>query len=150
MVACAQATHNGNPADDSPRDVGWVNGYHGLARAFVRVSMDAATPHWHRSRMLEIDVESGRDGSVSIAGAAAATAGDIVLSLQDGSKLEMRSVPEFDRNLNFAMSQPAEDAVEASQYPDSPAKEFIAKVESGEEPAAVLPPYDPAAETSTA
>jgi hypothetical protein len=80
VVACAQATHNGNPADDSPRDVGWVNGYHGLARAFVRVSMDAATPHWHRSRMLEIDVESGRDGSVSIAGAAAATAGDIVLS----------------------------------------------------------------------
>lgn len=77
-------------------------------------------------------------------------AGDIVLSLQDGSKLEMRSVPEFDRNLNFAMSQLAEDAVEASQYPDGPAKEFIAKVESGEEPAAVLPPYDPAAETSTA
>lgn len=74
------ATHNGNPADDSPRNVGWVNGYHGLARAFVRVSMDAATPHWHRSRMLEIDVESGRDGSATIAGALTPMASDIVLS----------------------------------------------------------------------
>merc|ERR1719424_121946 len=32
-------------------------------------------------------------------------AGDIVVSLQDGSKLEMRSVPEFDRNLAFIMQQ---------------------------------------------
>jgi len=75
-----QATHNCNPADTSPRDVGWVNGYHGLTRAFVRASMDAATPHWHRTRMLEIDVESGRDGSATIAGALAPMASDIVLS----------------------------------------------------------------------
>merc|ERR1719217_1450862 len=75
-------------------------------------------------------------------------AGDLVFSLQDGSKLEMRSVPDFDRNLNFIMAQVAEDALEASDYPDGPAKEFIAKVESGEEAPAVLGPYDPEAEAA--
>ncbi len=79
-VPSVQATHNGDPADNSPRNVGWVNAYHGLARAFVRVSMDAASPHWHRSRMLEIDSESGRDGSVDVMGSQAPLASDIVLS----------------------------------------------------------------------
>lgn len=75
-------------------------------------------------------------------------AGDLVFSLQDGSKLEMRSVPDFDRNLNFIMAQVPEDALDASDYPDGPAKEFIAKVESGEEAPAVLGPYDPEAEAA--
>ena len=44
-------------------------------------------------------------------------AGDIVVSLQDGSKLEMRSVPEFDRNLAFIMQQVDDDARDASNYP---------------------------------
>ena len=58
-------------------------------------------------------------------------AGDLVFSLTDGSKLEMRSVPEFDRNLAFVMKQVSEDALEASDYPDKPARDFLAKVESG-------------------
>jgi len=58
-------------------------------------------------------------------------AGDIVFTLQDGSKLEMRSVPEFDRNLAFMMSQVAEDCREASFYPDGPARDYLEKVERG-------------------
>lgn len=73
-------THNGNPADDSPRDVTWVQAYHGLARAFVRSSSDAATAHSHRMRMLEIDVDSGAGDSVRIAPEENAAAGDIVIS----------------------------------------------------------------------
>ena len=42
--------------------------------------MDAATPHWHRNRMLEIDSESGREQSVNIVGSQAPLASDIVLS----------------------------------------------------------------------
>ena len=61
-------------------------------------------------------------------------AGDLVLSLQDGSKLEVRSVPDFDRNLAFIMSQVEDDAREASEYPDGPAREYIEKVQSGELP----------------
>merc|ERR1719247_2294808 len=61
-------------------------------------------------------------------------AGDLVLSLQDGSKLEVRSVPDFDRNLAFIMTQVEDDAREASEYPDGPAREYIAKVQSGELP----------------
>jgi len=72
-------------------------------------------------------------------------AGDLVFSLQDGSKLEMRSVPEFDRNLAWVMSQVAEDALEASGYPDGPARDYAEKVASGEEPKPELPPYDAAA-----
>merc|ERR1711918_297467 len=44
-------------------------------------------------------------------------AGDLVLSLQDGSKLEVRSVPEFDRNLAFIMSMIEDDARGACEYP---------------------------------
>ena len=66
-------------------------------------------------------------------------AGDVVLSLQDGAKIEMRSMPEFDRNLAFLMAQLGEGVAESSDYPDGPAKEFAAKVAAGEEPAPVLP-----------
>merc|ERR1719181_605431 len=51
-------------------------------------------------------------------------AGDVVFTLGDGSKLEVRSVPEFDRNLAFIMGQVGEDALAASEYPDKPAREF--------------------------
>jgi len=61
-------------------------------------------------------------------------AGDIVFTLGDGSKLEVRSVPEFDRNLAFIMSQIDADVVQSSFYPDKPAQDFMAKVEAGEEP----------------
>merc|ERR1719353_2307523 len=52
-------------------------------------------------------------------------AGDMVFSLQDGSKLEMRSVPEFDRNLAFIMNQVADDARENSFWPDGPARDYL-------------------------
>jgi len=76
-------------------------------------------------------------------------AGDIVFTLQDGSKLEMRSVPEFDRNLAFMMSQVAEDCREASFYPDGPARDYLEKVERGEEPKPELPPLEAASEAAT-
>jgi len=72
-------------------------------------------------------------------------AGDIVFSLQDGSKLEMRSVPEFDRNLAFIMSQVDDECVKSSEYPDKPARDYQEKVAAGEEPAPVLPAADGAA-----
>jgi len=75
-------------------------------------------------------------------------AGDLVLTLKDGVKLEMRSLPEFDRNLKFIMDQCAEGVDFDSGYPDGPAKEYMAKVESGEESAPVLPPYEAAAAPS--
>ena len=59
-------------------------------------------------------------------------AGDIVFSLVDGSKLEVRSVPDFDRNLAFIMSQVDDDARDTSDYPDGPAREYLEKVQSGE------------------
>lgn len=66
-------------------------------------------------------------------------AGDVVFTLRDGSKLELRSVPEFDRNLKFMMDQLGEDVAEACFYPDGPAQAFLAKVAAGEEPPVELP-----------
>jgi hypothetical protein len=63
--------------------------------------------------------------------------GDMVFTLGDGARIEIRSVAEFDRNLAFVMSQLPEAAKEkiGDKYPDPPAKEYLAKVISGEEPA---------------
>jgi len=61
-------------------------------------------------------------------------AGDIVLSLSGGSKLELRSVPDFDRNLAFMMEQLGDDLKKDCFYPDAPAEEYWAKVASGELP----------------
>lgn len=66
-------------------------------------------------------------------------AGDCVFFLTDGSKLEVRSMAEFDRNLNYMMTLLGEEVADASNYPDGPAKEFLAKVASGDEPAVELP-----------
>merc|ERR1719353_108390 len=62
------------------------------------------------------------------------SAGDVVLTLKDGAKMEMRSVPEFDRNLAYIMEQLGEDVQSDCFYPDAPAKAFLEKVASGEEP----------------
>jgi hypothetical protein len=70
-------------------------------------------------------------------------AGDVVLTLQDDSKLEIRSLSDFDRNLAFLMSQVAEDTLKASEYPDKPARDYQAKVEAGELEKPELPPYVP-------
>merc|ERR1719253_1602221 len=66
-------------------------------------------------------------------------AGDMVLTLKDGAKMEMRSVPEFDRDLAYLMEMLGPDVQNECEWPDGPAKEFLAKVESGEEPAVALP-----------
>jgi len=76
-------------------------------------------------------------------------AGDVVFSLQDGSKLEVRSIAEFDRNLAFIMSQVEDDARESSEYPDGPARDFLEKVASGEEPKPELPSAAAEAEAVT-
>lgn len=65
-------------------------------------------------------------------------AGDIVFTLKDDSKLEMRSVPEFDRNLAFIMSQVDESVPDLAGYPDKPARDYQELVASGKEPAPAL------------
>jgi hypothetical protein len=53
------------------------------------------------------------------------SAGDIVLSLADGSKLEIRSVPDFDKNLAYVMSKLNTDVLSLCGYPDKPAREYM-------------------------
>eukprot|EP00035_Acanthoeca_spectabilis_P016130 m.326674 g.326674 ORF g.326674 m.326674 type:complete len:946 (-) comp16485_c0_seq4:4008-6845(-) len=52
------ATHNGDPANDSPSLAPWTPAYHGLARAFVRSTSDHSTTPEHRRRLLQIDLDS--------------------------------------------------------------------------------------------
>ena len=52
------ATHNGDPANDSPSLAPWTPAYHGLARAFVRSTADHATSPLHRRRLRQIDLDS--------------------------------------------------------------------------------------------
>jgi hypothetical protein len=63
--------------------------------------------------------------------------GDLVFTLSDGARIEIRSVPEFDRNLAFVMSMLTDDAKEkiGDAYPDQAAREYLAKVIKGEESA---------------
>jgi len=75
-------------------------------------------------------------------------AGDVVLSLQDGAKLEIRSVPDFDRNLAFIMSMVDDDVKEIAGYPDKPAREYAEKVEAGEVEPPTLPPLEASATTA--
>lgn len=67
-------------------------------------------------------------------------AGDLVLTLQDGAKVEMRALAEFERNLNFIMAQLGDGVAADSGFPDGPAREFEERVQSGEEPPVELPP----------
>ena len=77
-------------------------------------------------------------------------AGDLVLTLQDGAKVEVRSMPEFDRNLKFMFDQMGDLLAADCGYPDEPAKQFMEKVARGEEPPVELPPFDPAAAAAEA
>jgi hypothetical protein len=77
-VACSFA-FAGDPASDSPRNAPWHAAYHGLARAFVRSSLDATTPLSHRRRLLTIDLESGLDGVAQINDNDSPLVNDIVL-----------------------------------------------------------------------
>ena len=76
--------------------------------------------------------------------------GDVVVSLKDGAKLEMRSLPEFDRNMKFMMDQLPEGVAEDSGYPDQPARAFLDKVASGDEPPVELPPLSTMSPESSA
>lgn len=75
--------------------------------------------------------------------------GDMVLTLNDGVKLEIRSLSEFDRNLKFIFDQCADGLAEDCFYPDKPAQVFLDKVASGEEPPVALPAAESAAAEST-
>jgi hypothetical protein len=52
--------------------------------------------------------------------------GDLVLTLRDGARVEMRSIRDFDKNLAFIMEQVSEDVLMAGPvpYPDGPAREW--------------------------
>jgi len=73
-------------------------------------------------------------------------AGDLVLTLNDGAKVEIRSMPEFDRNLKFMFDQVGDLLAADCGYPDGPAQTFLDKVTSGEEPPVELPAFTPAEE----
>ena len=77
-------------------------------------------------------------------------AGDLVLTLQDGAKVEVRSMPEFDRNLKFMFDQMGDLLAADCGYPDEPTKQFMEKVVRGKEPPVELPPFDPAAAAAEA
>lgn len=51
------ATHSGDPADKEPAHSTQSTTYHGLTRAFVRVTEDSSTDATHRQRLLEIDMD---------------------------------------------------------------------------------------------
>lgn len=51
-------------------------------------------------------------------------------------------MPEFDRNLNYMFKMAGDDLATDCAYPDDPAKKFLDKVASGEEPPVELPPLE--------
>lgn len=51
------ATHNGDVQNHEPNLATWHSAYHGLVRGIVRVTQNAASPPWHRSRLAEIDLD---------------------------------------------------------------------------------------------
>ena len=51
---------NGDPASLDPNQVAWRPAYHGLARAVVRVTLDAASPDAVRARRLAMEVDAGK------------------------------------------------------------------------------------------
>merc|ERR1719298_74459 len=62
------------------------------------------------------------------------SAGDLVLSLQDGSKLEVRSVPDFDKHLAYIMSKLDAETVSITGYPDGPARKYMRENPEGPKP----------------
>merc|ERR1719174_1524150 len=62
------------------------------------------------------------------------SAGDVVFTLGDGSKLEVRSVPEFDRNLAYIMSKLDAETVRITGYPDKPARDYMEANPDGPKP----------------
>ena len=50
---------NGNPSCHEPSQVSWRSAYHGLARAIVQTTENAASLPHHRRRMIQIDRDGG-------------------------------------------------------------------------------------------
>ena len=61
VVGCG----NGDPANLDPNNAPWKPAYHGLARAIVRSTLDAATPDALRALRAAIDVDAGRGARAS-------------------------------------------------------------------------------------
>jgi hypothetical protein len=51
---------NGDPSCLAPNQVAWRDTYHGLARAVVRATLDAATPDAVRARRIAMEVDAGK------------------------------------------------------------------------------------------
>mmetsp|Transcript_40888 Transcript_40888/g.74736 ORF Transcript_40888/g.74736 Transcript_40888/m.74736 type:complete len:298 (+) Transcript_40888:76-969(+) len=62
------------------------------------------------------------------------TAGDLVFTLLDGSKIEVRSVPDFERNLAFVMKMCGEEVQKESDYPDGTSQKYLDEVVAGKQP----------------
>lgn len=56
VVGCG----NGDPANLDPNDAPWKPAYHGLARAVVRTTLDAATPDAVRALRAAVDTDAGK------------------------------------------------------------------------------------------
>lgn len=53
------ATHSGDVRSHAPNQIPTHAAYHGKVRAIVQVTRDAGSPHWHRRRLQQIDVDAG-------------------------------------------------------------------------------------------
>ena len=50
---------NGDPACHEPNKASWRSAYHGLARAIIQVTHNAASSLHHRKRLIQIDQDGG-------------------------------------------------------------------------------------------
>eukprot|EP01065_Artemidia_motanka_P030865 TRINITY_DN3700_c1_g1_i2.p1 TRINITY_DN3700_c1_g1~~TRINITY_DN3700_c1_g1_i2.p1 ORF type:complete len:955 (+),score=244.92 TRINITY_DN3700_c1_g1_i2:106-2970(+) len=87
------ATHNGDPASQEAQHSPTHRAYHGLSRAFVKVTVDAATPEWHRSRLAHTDVDGGVVTAVAAPGASAALSPIVVEVSGPGFAAAQVSIP---------------------------------------------------------
>lgn len=55
---------NGNPSCHEPNKAAWRSAYHGLARAVVQVTVNAASSDSERRRLQQIDAESGQTTTI--------------------------------------------------------------------------------------
>lgn len=54
------ATHNGDVRNHEPNHAVWHSAYHGLVRAVIQVTQDAASSEEHRSKLMFVDVDGNR------------------------------------------------------------------------------------------
>ena len=79
VVGCG----NGDPANRDPNQAPWKPAYHGLVRAVVRVTLDAASPPEVRAARLAMELQAGagpRSSSILPVGSAAPTSMTVTAS----------------------------------------------------------------------